>query len=268
VKLGLHLPNFASLSSPADLADLAARAEAAGWDGFFIWDHVARPEGTFPMAEPWIALAAIGVATQRLRIGPLITPLARRRPWNVARQVASLDELTGGRVTLGVGLGISSGPEFNQFSEESDPRVRGDMLDEGLEILRAAWQGTPVRHAGTHYRVDDVTFLPVPVQPRVPIWGATERLSGRPVRRAAGLDGVFPIGLQPSDLPVLLDNVAQHRPEGLDGYDVVITGTDDSVTNNSAAWRDAGATWWLHELSWRRPLSESVAIIEAGPPAL
>ena len=109
-----------------------------------------------------------------------------------------------------------------------------------------------------------MTFLPVPVQPRVPIWGATERISGRPVRRAAGLDGVFPIRLQPSDLPVLLDNVARHRPGGLDGYDVVITGTDDGECQ---AWRDAGATWWLHELAWRQPLSESVAIIEAGPPA-
>jgi len=262
VKLGLHVPNFAALASPADLADLAVRAEAAGWDGFFIWDHVARPEGTFPMAEPWIALTAVAAATRRLRIGPMITPLARRRPWNVARQVASLDELTGGRVTLGVGLGVSSGPEFHQFGEESDPRVRGDMLDEGLELLRAAWQGTPVRHAGTHYQVQDVTFLPVPVQQPLPIWGATERLSGRPVRRAARLNGVFPIRLKPADLPELLDNVAQHRTDGMDGYDVVITGTE-----GSPAWRDAGATWWLHELDWRRPLSESVAIIEAGPPA-
>jgi alkanesulfonate monooxygenase SsuD/methylene tetrahydromethanopterin reductase-like flavin-dependent oxidoreductase (luciferase family) len=191
-----------------------------------------------------------------------VTPLARRRPWNVARQVATLDQLTGGRVTLGVGLGISSGPEFRQFGEESDPRVRGDMLDEGLQILRAAWAGTPVRHAGTHYRVDDVTFLPVPVQPRLPVWGATERISGRPVRRAAALDGVFPIGLKPSDLPALLDNAAQHRPGGLDGYDVVIAGTDDWQ-----AWQDTDATWWPRVLPWRRSLSEPVAIIEAGPPA-
>jgi alkanesulfonate monooxygenase SsuD/methylene tetrahydromethanopterin reductase-like flavin-dependent oxidoreductase (luciferase family) len=257
----VHAPNFAALAGPADIADLAARAEAAGWDGFFIWDHVARPEGTFPMAEPWIALTVIAMATQRLRIGPMVTPLARRRPWNVARQVATLDQLTGGRVTLGVGLGISGGPEFHQFGEESDPRVRGDMLDEGLRILRAAWEGTPVRHAGTHYKVDDVTFLPVPVQARLPIWGATERINGRPVRRAAALDGVFPIGLEPHDLPALLGNVARHRPGSLDGYDVVIAGTD-----NWQAWRDAGATWWLRELSWRRPLSESVAIVEAGPP--
>ena len=183
----------------------------------------------------------------------MVTPLARRRPWNVARQVASLDQLSGGRVTLGVGLGVSSGPEFHQFGgEESDPRVRGDMLDEGLQLLRAAWRGTPVRHAGTHYQVDNVTFLPEPVQDRVPIWGATEQLSGRPVRRAAALDGVFPIRLKPADLPVLLDNVARHRPGGLDGYDVVITGTDPA---ECAAWREAGATWWLHELPWRRPLA-------------
>jgi alkanesulfonate monooxygenase SsuD/methylene tetrahydromethanopterin reductase-like flavin-dependent oxidoreductase (luciferase family) len=262
VKTGVHLPNFAALSDPAAIADLAARAEAAGWDGFFVWDHVARPEGTFPMAEPWIALTAVAMRTQRLRIGPLVTPLARRRPWNVARQVATLDQLSGGRVTLGVGLGVSRGPEFQQFGEESDPRARGDMLDEGLDILRSAWQGTPVRHAGPHYQLQDVTFLPVPVQPRVPIWGATERTSGRPVRRAATLDGVFPVRLQPSDLPALLDNVSRLRPGGLDGYDVVIAGTDDW-----RQWRDAGATWWLRELPWGSPLSESVAIVESGPPA-
>lgn len=108
-----------------------------------------------------------------------------------------------------------------------------------------------------------MTFLPVPVQDRVPVWGATERVSGRPVRRAAALDGVFPIGLKPSDLPVLLDNVARHRPAGLDGYDVVIAGTDPG---ECAAGRKAGATWWLHELSWHVPLRESVAVIEAGPP--
>ncbi|HEY1643862.1 MAG TPA: LLM class flavin-dependent oxidoreductase [Streptosporangiaceae bacterium] len=262
MKLGIHLPNFASLASPADIGDLAARAEAAGWDGFFIWDHVARPEGTFPMAEPWIALTAIAMRTQRLRIGPLITPLARRRPGNVARQVATLDHLTGGRVTLGVGLGVSSGPEFHQFGEESDPRVRGDMLDEGLQILRAAWTAEPVRHHGTHYQIDDVTFLPAPVQSPLPVWGATERLDGRPVRRAAGLDGVFPIRLQPADLPALLASVARHRPGGMAGYDVVIADTGDH-----RPWQDAGATWWLHELSWRSPISESIAIIEAGPPA-
>jgi alkanesulfonate monooxygenase SsuD/methylene tetrahydromethanopterin reductase-like flavin-dependent oxidoreductase (luciferase family) len=262
VKFGLHVPNFGALADPAAVAALAASAEAAGWDGFFLWDHVARPEGVFPMLEPWIGLAAVAAATERMRIGPLVTPLARRRPWNVARQVASLDHLSGGRVTLGVGLGVSSGPEFRDFGEEADPRVRGDMLDEGLAILRAAWTGTPVSHAGAHYRLDAVAFEPPPVQAAVPIWGATERTGGRPVRRAAALDGVFPFGLAPAQLPDLLDNVARLRPGGLDGYDVVVGGTDDW-----RQWQDAGATWWLRVLPWAAPIAESARIAASGPPA-
>jgi alkanesulfonate monooxygenase SsuD/methylene tetrahydromethanopterin reductase-like flavin-dependent oxidoreductase (luciferase family) len=199
--------------------------------------------------------------TERMRIGPLITPLARRRPWNVARQVVTLDQLSRGRVTLGVGLGVSSGPEFRSFGEESDPRTRGDMLDEGLDILRAAWSGTPVSHHGAHYRLDSLTFLPTPAQAAVPLWGATERVSGRPVRRAAALDGVFPVGLTPDQLPELLDNVAGLRG-GLDGYDVVAAGTDDCEQ-----WRKAGATWWLRVLPWSAPIEESARIVASGPPA-
>ena len=262
MKFGLHVPNFGSLSDPVAVAGLAATAEAAGWDGFFLWDHVARPEGVFPMLEPWIGLAAVAARTRRVRIGPLVTPLARRRPWNVARQLASLDHLSGGRVTLGVGLGVSRGPEFRDFGEEADPRVRGDMLDEGLAIIRAAGRGTPVTHEGAHYRLDGVAFEPTPVQAAVPIWGATERTGGRPVRRAAGLDGVFPVGLTPAQLPELLANVSALRPGGLGGYDVVAGGTDDC-----REWRDAGATWWLRGLSWSQPFAESERIAASGPPA-
>jgi alkanesulfonate monooxygenase SsuD/methylene tetrahydromethanopterin reductase-like flavin-dependent oxidoreductase (luciferase family) len=263
VKIGLHVPNFGAMGDPRAVADLAARAEGAGWDGFFLWDHVARPEGAFPMLDPWVALAAVAVRTSKLRIGPLVTPLARRRPWNVARQVVTLDQLSGGRATLGVGLGISTGPEFSSFGEESDPKVRGDMLDESLRILRAAWQGAPVTHRGAHYRLDSVAFLPTPVQqPAVPIWGATEHTSGRPVRRAAALDGVFPFGLTPAELPSLLSNLSRLRPGGLSGYDVVAAGTDDW-----RQWRDAGATWWLRVLPWAAPIEESISIVESGRPA-
>lgn len=262
MKFGLHVPNFGALSDPRAVADLAARAEAAGWDGFFLWDHVARSEGVFPMADPWIALAAVAAATERVRIGPLITPLSRRRPWNVARQVVSLDHLSNGRVTLGVGLGVTQGPEFRDFGEEADPKVRGDMLDEGLDIVRRAWTGAPVSHLGAHYRLESATFLPPPLQHPVPIWGATERAAGRPVRRAAGLDGVFPFGLCPGDLPRLRANISRLRSDGLVGYDFVAAGTDDWYS-----WRDAGATWWLRVLPWSRPIAESVSITESGPPA-
>lgn len=216
------------------------------------------------MAEPWVALAAIAAATSRVRIGPLVTPLPRRRPWNVARQVVSLDYLSAGRVTLGIGLGVSAGPEFRDFGEESDPRRRGDQLDEGLEIIRRCWTGDPVSFDGQHYQVGPVRFLPEPLQRTVPVWGATERTSGRAVRRAAQLNGVFPFGLSPAQLPELLASISALRAGGPDGYDVVVAGGAD---DDWRRWRDAGATWWLRVLPWRRPLAESVAAATAGPPS-
>jgi alkanesulfonate monooxygenase SsuD/methylene tetrahydromethanopterin reductase-like flavin-dependent oxidoreductase (luciferase family) len=262
MRFGVYVPNFGAFADPRAIAELAAAAEAAGWGGFFLWDHVARPEGEFEMCEPWIALAVAATATRTVRLGPLITPLARRRPWNVAREVVSLDHLSSGRMVLGVGLGISSGPEFHDFSEESDPKVRGDMLDEGLEIVRAAWTGEPVTHHGTHHRLDGVRFLPAPVQQRVPIWGATERVRGRPVRRAATLDGVFPFGLTPDQAPELMAEIARLRPQGMDGFDLIAAGTDDWP-----GWQDVGATWWLRVLAWSQPLEVARGIVEAGPPS-
>jgi alkanesulfonate monooxygenase SsuD/methylene tetrahydromethanopterin reductase-like flavin-dependent oxidoreductase (luciferase family) len=261
VKFAVHVPNFGPFADPRAIAQLAAATEQAGWDGFFVWDHNARPEGEFAMCDPWIALTVAASATQRVCLGPLITPLARRRPWNVAREVSSLDHLSDGRMVLGVGLGISSGPEFNQISEEPDRRVRGDLLDEGLAIIRAAWTGEPVTHHGAHHRIDGVRFLPAPVQERIPIWGATERVRGRPVRRAATLDGVFPFGLRPEDAPALLEEIARHRPQGMDGYELIAAGDDDWQ-----AWRDAGADWWLRVLPWRDDLATARAIVDAGPP--
>src|SRR5579875_1447387 len=208
MKYGVYLPNFGSYADVAGSAELAALAERSGWDGVFVCDHNARPEGVLPMADPWIMLTAIALATASVRIGALVTPLARRRPWNVAREVVTLDRLSGGRMVFGVGLGFSVGPEFQDMGEESDPRVRGDLLDEGLAIVRAAWTGEPVTHDGPHHHLDGVTFLPTPLQPHVPVWVATERPRGRPVRRAAGCDGVFPVGLPPEKAPELMAEIA------------------------------------------------------------
>jgi alkanesulfonate monooxygenase SsuD/methylene tetrahydromethanopterin reductase-like flavin-dependent oxidoreductase (luciferase family) len=262
MKFGLHLANFATFGDAAVIGELAASAETAGWSGFFIWDHVAREEGVFPMVDPWITLAVAAMRTERMRLGALVTPVARRRPWNLAREIATLDHLSGGRMVLGVGLGVNSGPEFNDFNEEPDPRTRGDMLDEGLEIIRAAWTGEPVTHAGPHYRLDGVAFLPPPLQTRVPIWAATERLRGRPVRRAAQLDGIFPIAVEPEQADVLMAEIARHRDRTMDGYELVATGTDDWER-----WRAAGATWWLYNLPWAEPLESVRRIIDAGPRA-
>src|SRR4051794_10234880 len=133
---GLYLPPVGPLSDPRVLAEIAASAEENGWDGLFLWDHLLRPiEEPAGVADPWVALTAIAAATTRLRIGPMITPIARRRPLKLAREVASLDLFSRGRLTLGLGLGVDAGGEFSRTGDEVDPKVRGEMLDEGVRLL-------------------------------------------------------------------------------------------------------------------------------------
>jgi alkanesulfonate monooxygenase SsuD/methylene tetrahydromethanopterin reductase-like flavin-dependent oxidoreductase (luciferase family) len=212
------------------MAELAAQAEARGWDGFFIWDHVAYRPPVRAIADPWITLSAIAIATERLRIGALVTPLPRRRPHQVARETATLDRLSGGRLVFGIGVGSESTEEFKpeRFGEEGDMRKRAVLLDEGLERLCAYWEGE---------------FEPRPVQrPRIPIWVAARWPNRRPLRRAARWDGLFPIDMPgPEALGELAAEVEQMRGS-LDGYELaaeVPAGTDP------APWEQAGATWCL-----------------------
>jgi alkanesulfonate monooxygenase SsuD/methylene tetrahydromethanopterin reductase-like flavin-dependent oxidoreductase (luciferase family) len=189
LRSALWLPIFDELADPVVVvvARLAAEAEEVGWDGFFVWDHLRWRAPVRQVADPWITLAAVAAATEQLRLGPMITPLARRRPAKVARETATLDRLSGGRLTLGVGLGSDRfGSELSGTGEQLDDRLRGQMLDESLEILTAAWSGAPVHHRGRHYTVDGVQFLPRPVQrPGVPVWAAGFPRNPRPLRRAA-----------------------------------------------------------------------------------
>jgi alkanesulfonate monooxygenase SsuD/methylene tetrahydromethanopterin reductase-like flavin-dependent oxidoreductase (luciferase family) len=174
--------------------------------------------------------------------------------------VASLDHLSAGRAVLGVGTGTPRGPEFTAFGEEPDLRVRGDMLDEGLAVVRAAWSGGEVHHRGAHYRVDGAAFLPRPLQTPLPIWAATESVRGRAVRRAAGLDGVVPIGLEPDQVAELVEGITAART-GVGGrYDVVTAGTD-----GPERWLGSGLTWWLRLLAWDAPIAEALAEVAAGP---
>src|ERR671934_1983122 len=157
MRSGLFLPIFDALSDPGVVTRLAVEAEEAGWDGVFLWDHVRWREPVVEVADPWITLAATATATQAIRLGPMVTPLARRRPVKVARETATLDRLSGGRLTLGVGLGSDRfGAELSKTGEQLDDRLRAQMLDEALEVLTAAWSGEPVHHHGRHYTVDDV----------------------------------------------------------------------------------------------------------------
>ena len=262
----LYLPIFDELSDPVAVARLAAEAEAAGWDGVFVWDHLTYREPVTDVADPWIVLAAAATATERLRLGPMVTPLARRRPAKVARETVTLDHLSGGRFTLGVGLGGDRSRELSGTGEQTDDRERAAMLDEALEVLAAAWTGDVVHHRGAHYVVDGMRFLPRPVQrPRIPIWVAVRGGNRRPLRRAARYEGLFPVEVHTPDLLAeVLASVAEQRGD-LTGYDVAIGG---SPGTDPAPYRAAGATWWLTDVDWQRPkLADVTALTKAGPPA-
>ncbi|WBQ05885.1 LLM class flavin-dependent oxidoreductase [Kribbella sp. CA-293567] len=197
LKYAVWVPLFDDLADPRFIAQLAASAETAGWDALFVWDHVRWRQPVRAIADPWITLTAAAMVTEKLRLGPMVTPLARRRPAIVARQTASLDVLSNGRLTLGVGIGGDRfGEEFSRFGDEVDDRLRAEMTDESLAVLRSAWSGQPVRHRGAHYTVDEVEFLPRPVQDGgIPIWIAGFPGNLRPRRRAARYDGFFPVNL-------------------------------------------------------------------------
>jgi alkanesulfonate monooxygenase SsuD/methylene tetrahydromethanopterin reductase-like flavin-dependent oxidoreductase (luciferase family) len=266
VRSGLSLPLFDELSDPLVVSRLAADAEAAGWHGFFVWDHLRWEAPVRRVADSWITLAAIAYATERIRLGPMVTPLPRRRPVKVARETATLDVLSGGRLTLGVGIGEDRfGREFSKTGEQLDDRARGRMLDEALEILTAAWSGEPVHHQGDHYTVDDVEFLPRPVQrPGVPVWIAGFRGNVRPIRRAARYDGFFPVNLEhPDQLAEVVATVTELRQDSSAPYDFVVSlpvGVDPDP------WEQTGATWWLRSFDPERVSSDQVCgVLRDGP---
>jgi alkanesulfonate monooxygenase SsuD/methylene tetrahydromethanopterin reductase-like flavin-dependent oxidoreductase (luciferase family) len=260
----LFLPPFDELADPLIIAGLAAEAEEAGWSGVFVWDHIRWCEPISAIVDPWITLAAMATATSTIRIGPMVTPLPRRRPAKVAKETATLDRLSGGRLTFGVGLGSDAyGTEFSKMGEEVDDRRRAGMLDESLEVITRAWTGEEVVHRGEYYTVDGMRFLPRPVQqPRIPIWVAGLVANKRPRRRAARYDGYVPVFLESPDQVV--EAVADINALGTqDGFDFAIPlalGTDP------APYIAAGATWWLVEFPWASTTTDLVrGVIRDGP---
>jgi alkanesulfonate monooxygenase SsuD/methylene tetrahydromethanopterin reductase-like flavin-dependent oxidoreductase (luciferase family) len=251
VRFGLDVATTEAWSDVRLLGDLAADAEAAGWDGFFVWDLLlAEGNAAVPVADPWVALTAIALRTTRMRIGALVTSIARRRPWDVARQVATLDQLSGGRMILGAGLGWQD-DDFARFGEDPDRRVRAAKLDAGLAVIDALWRGEPVSLVGDHVRLDGPVLLPRPVQrPRVPIWTAAGWPRRTPLRRAARWDG----------LALMTEHAETHRllsPEDVAGAVATVRALRSAdagpfaVTANFyldepvdvAAYEQAGATW-------------------------
>lgn len=267
-KSAVWLPLLDELADPHAVVGLAVEAEASGWDGFFVWDHIRWREPVGAAADPWIVLTAVATATERIRLGPMVTPPARRRPAKLARETATLDQLSEGRLVLGVGVGSDDfGGEYSRFGEETDAATRAAMTDETLEILRTAWSGEPVRHQGTHHTVDDVTFLPRPVQrPGVPVWIAGFPGKVRPMRRAARHDGYFPVNLSgPDELADAVAAVQALRDPAAGPFEIAVEVTPGM---DPAPYVAAGATWCFTNFEPHGTTVEHVrGVIEEGPPA-
>jgi alkanesulfonate monooxygenase SsuD/methylene tetrahydromethanopterin reductase-like flavin-dependent oxidoreductase (luciferase family) len=251
VKSGIFVAPFDELVDPRTLAELATRAESRGWDGFFLWDHVAYRTPVRAVADPWVALAAVASSTEQLRLGPMVTPLSRRRVHKLARETVTLDHLSRGRLTLGVGLGSDRTGELEPFGEVVDPRERARLLDRGLERLDAYWAGE---------------FQPPPLQqPRIPVWVAARWPNRRPLRRAARWDGLFPIDLPgPDALAELGNEIRGLRGGSDDSFDLV---AEIPPGATAGPWEAAGATWILTDFGSPPPrLAEVRDVIDAGPP--
>jgi alkanesulfonate monooxygenase SsuD/methylene tetrahydromethanopterin reductase-like flavin-dependent oxidoreductase (luciferase family) len=279
MRFGLYMPNFGEFADVPAMAALAADAEAAGWDGFFVWDHV-NPWGDaeIPVADPWILLAAVTGATRRIRIGTAVTPLPRRRPWVLARQTATLDRLCGGRLVFGVGLGTPAENEFEAFGEDPSQAVRARKLDEGLAVLEGLWSGEPFEHHGEFYTVARTRFLPTPLQrPRIPIWVAGTWPKSGPLRRASRFDGYFPLRLTDDGygvVPFTSEQIVAMRTELevlRDGrpIDMIVMGEPPEAADEGRLreLEGAGVTWFLVGLDSReKGWAELVDLVRGGPP--
>jgi alkanesulfonate monooxygenase SsuD/methylene tetrahydromethanopterin reductase-like flavin-dependent oxidoreductase (luciferase family) len=286
MRFSINIPNFGDFADARAVATAAEAAEQAGWDALFVWDHVVHDKSKRqgqPFGDPWMLLTAAALATSRIRLGTLVTPIARRRPEQLARQVATLDSLSGGRVIFSAGLGGPLEDEFASFGDTTDPVVLAQRLDEGLDLLERYWSGSPVNHDGRHYQVRDVTLLPATVQrPRPPVWVAGYWPNRAPMRRAARWDGAVPLFTtarhgQPPPVDQVRDLVSYIREQRGDGpFEIVLGGVSPG---NPAQARElieplieAGATWWderqlqtSDDLDRRAPVLRR---IEQGPPAL
>jgi alkanesulfonate monooxygenase SsuD/methylene tetrahydromethanopterin reductase-like flavin-dependent oxidoreductase (luciferase family) len=265
-----------------DIVELAHEVEEAGWDGFFYWDGICI-EGVGEMHDPWVVLAAVAMRTQRVRIGAMLTPLSRRRPWKIARETVTLDHLSGGRLVLPVGLGALDDGGFGKVGEPTDRKTRAELLDESLAILEGLWSGQPFSYQGQHYHLDEMTFLPPPVQqPRIPIWVVGAWPSTRSMDRALRYDGLLPAKVNansgdeptpvtPDDIHEMRAYIAARRTD-MTGYDIVCEGETPGEDRARAAavvapYGEAGATWWMESMwSAGSDLARVQARIRSGPP--
>lgn len=280
-RFAVYVPIADDFADAAAQGELAQLAEASGWDGFFIMDHLIRRPPWKAMIDPWIALAVIAAATDRVLIGPMVTPLARRRTAVLARQTATLDQLAKGRLILGVGLGAPA-DEFTRFGEDATPKHLAEILDESLDVLQQLWSGQAVNFAGKHETADDVLFQPRPYNGHVPLWAAGGWPSKAPFRRAARLDGVWPIAKSRGPITVrefsdCVQAIREYREADGDDptrpFDNCFMGSTDGASTAQTSDKvgrltDAGMTWWMEFLDQPdMTLQKARERIEAGPPS-
>lgn len=260
IKYGVYIANFGKGWTADDFVKLAKEAEKAGWDGFFLWDHLYpadMPEAN--AMDPFVVLAAIASQTKKIRIGTTVTPLSRRSPWQVARETATLDHLSNGRFILGVGLGGDPVNEFAAFGMESNDKIRAEMLDESLDIIQGLWSGEKFAYKGKHYQIKETQFLPATIQkPTIPIWVGGNWPNKPPFKRAARYQGVFPLlkgssdGLETSHYPEILAYIKKYQQQQNKSYDVVFMTNffywtkENKFDEMISDYSSIGVNWFVH----------------------
>jgi alkanesulfonate monooxygenase SsuD/methylene tetrahydromethanopterin reductase-like flavin-dependent oxidoreductase (luciferase family) len=276
LKYGLDVSITGAYAQVDLLAELAVLAEEAGWDGFFVQDGLL-PAQSGALVDPWLALCAIALATKRVRIGALMTPMAAYRPWQLARQSVSLDHLSAGRLIFGAGLGWQA-EDFLAVGEDADARVRAEKLVEGLALLRLFWKGEVFSFVGKHYQMKQVQLLPTPVQvPAIPIWLAGTWPHRKPLRRAAGFDGLYLASklatgepLTPADLQEAAAYLRSQR-QAASPFDIAFAGVTEASEAAAVVqpYAQAGATWWLEGIWVERGTPQQMRErIRQGPPRI
>jgi hypothetical protein len=276
MKYGFVMP----FGDAQNAADLAWEVEQAGWDGFFVWEPVWG-------VDAWVCLTAAAMRTTRVRLGTMLSPISRMRPWDLAGKAATLDRLSNGRVTISVGLGaVDTG--FAEFGEETDLLKRAELVDEGLDILFGLWKGQPFHYDGKHYHIRETSFTPAPLpvqQPRIPVWVVGVWPKMKSMRRVARCDGLLPSAKDVqgktgqaslADLRGMAAWLAEQRG-GMDGFDIVVEGKTPGADRELGSaivreWADAGATWWI-EAMWdvMDQADRSAVLLERirqGPPKI
>ena len=277
LRYGVYLPDFGKAASPRILVDLAEEAEDCGWDGFFLWDHMVEWNSHTPVYDAFTCLAAIATNTKRIRIGTAVTPIPSQKPWVIARQAITLDQLSNGRLILGAGLGDKESCDYERFGEPADNKVLAEKLDESLNIISGLWSGKPFRYAGKHYVLKNPVLLPNRIQkPRIPIWVAAHWPRKGPFKRAVKWNGVIPLRfpgnlLEPNELRIVVEYIRTLRGNA-DDFAVAIIGSNMNQRKNPEKverFANAGMTWWLENFYTKRNSPEFLKkLIRLGPPRI